>query len=92
MDSWIGELGYFQLVGSWIRGFPAAANSRIQEFVNSEIRLVNSGIQAPVNGKAAGYHLWCGHFGARMAQDSGALPDTVSTLGNVFWYFCRGVY
>ena len=33
----------------------------------------------------------CGHFGARMAQDSGALPDTVSTLGNVFWYVCRGV-
>ena len=57
MDSWIRELGDFQLVNSWIRELPAAANPRIHEFVNSGIRLVNSGIRAPVNGKAAGYHL-----------------------------------
>ena len=54
MDSWIRELGDFQLVNSWIRELPAAANPRIHEFVNSGIRLVNSGIRAPVNGKAAG--------------------------------------
>ena len=57
MDSWIRELGDFQLVNSWIRELPAAANPRIHEFVNSGIRLVNSGIRAPVNGKAAGGHL-----------------------------------
>ena len=54
MDSWIRELGDFQLVDSWIRELPAAGNPRTHEFVNSGIRLVNSGIQAPVNGKAAG--------------------------------------
>ncbi len=63
MDSWIRELGDFQLVNSWIRELPAAANPRIHEFVNSGIRLVNSGIRAPVNGKAAGGHLWAPHQG-----------------------------
>ena len=54
MDSGIRELRDFQLVDSWIRELPAVANPRIHEFVNSRIRLVNSGIQAPVNGKTAG--------------------------------------
>ena len=58
MDSWIRELGDFQLVNSWIRELPAAANPRIHEFVNSGIRLVNSGIRAPVNGKPVGGDLW----------------------------------
>ena len=57
MDSGIRELGDFQLVDSWIRELPAAANPRIHEFVNSGIPLVNSGIRAPVNGKAVGDHL-----------------------------------
>ena len=58
MDSWIRELGDFQLVNSWIRELPAAANPRIHEFVNSGIRLVNSGIRAPVNLRPAEDHLW----------------------------------
>ena len=64
MDSWIRELGDFQLVNSWIRELPAAANPRIHEFVNSGIRLVNSGIRAPVNVRPVGGPLYHRPLGA----------------------------